>query len=681
MQLPLTFDALARVRTPAQPRWSPDGRFVVFSLSYTDADADAGGSALWLMPRDGGEPHPLTSGRKSDGVPARDTFPCWSPDGTRIAFLSDRGGAMAVWVIPAFGGEAQQLTGENSGCEPVMADPFFAGLEWSPDGSRLVFAAPEPIAEAEGAGRVVGRDYGETYPYVRSRIQLWTVDANAPGPAGAEGLAARRLTSGEFDHGDPRWSPCGRWIAFASNRSLDEGPVSSSINKNYDLWLISADADGGSPERCLTENPGPDFSPRWSPDGQRLAYLAGLRCGPHRDYYRLRVLTVATGETHDLTGEWDRLPEPLSAQCWSADSRELYLSAWSGTETHLYRAIVEEGRVEQLTAGMHVYGPPSAAPDGLLACVEQNSNFLPELELRPPAPPATPVGAAPPATPVGAAPRQEPSAKTRLNDWIWEHERGAQNYISWPNEGFRIEGMLIQPPGYEEGKTYPLLLFSHGGPHHRVTCALNLEWQALAAQGYLVLAPNFRGSAGYGAEFLDADRGDWGGGDYRDLMSGVDALIQNGVADPQRLGMFGGSYGGYMTCWVVANTDRFIAAVARAPITNLVSYYGTTDLRTLTAWDLDGRPWERRELYVERSPITHVTQAKTPTLLLHGEADRRVPVTQSEEFYAALSDLGVPVSFVRYPDEGHLIARPSHVRDYWQRTLDWFQRYDQADSS
>jgi dipeptidyl aminopeptidase/acylaminoacyl peptidase len=641
----VTIDCLFRQMTPAGLRWSPDGKWLVFSLGYSDSERNAAGSALRLMSRDGREEYPVTLGRKPDGSPASDTLPCWSPDGRRVAFCSNRSGEMQVWAIPAFGGEAAQVTAPDGGCGAVMADPFYAGLDWSPDGSRLVFAAPlRDPPEPEPAARMAGFDYGETYGYVRSRIHLWTVDA--------EGGAARRITDGEYDHGDPRWSPDGRRVLFVSNRSRDEGPVSSSINKRYDLWLVPAE---GGPERRITENEGPDFSPRWSPDGSRIAYLAGDRCGPHRDQYRVHVLDVETGATRDLTGDWDGIPETLGAQCWSSDGRWLLFSAWTGAATHLFRVPAAGGAVEALTEGRQVFSFPALAPDdAAVACVSQDEIRLAEVEVRP-------LSGGPPAL-------------TRFNAWLEEYELSRHEAVSWVSDEWTIEGILVRPSSGQTGP-HPALLFSHGGPHHRVTCALNLEWQALAAAGYLVLAPNFRGSAGYGRAFLDADRGDWGGGDFRDLMRGLDLLVSRGMADPGRLGMLGGSYGGYMTAWSVGNTDRFKAAVARAPITHLVSYFGTTDLKTLTGWDLGGPPWEKPDLYRERSPVTHAARIKTPVLLLHGEADRRVPVTQSEEFYTALKELGVDVSFARYPDEGHMIAQPRHVRDYWLRTLEWFGRY------
>jgi Tol biopolymer transport system component len=247
----LEIEALFRQQVPGDPRWSPDGGWIVFTLAFTDAERNAGGSALWVMSADGTPPRPLTRGRKGAGAPARETHPRWSPDGSRIAFFSDRDGEVGLWLLPAFGGEAEPLTGAEAGHGPIMTDAFFAGLEWSPDGERLLFAAQEPPPPGtETIEPVPEIDYGETYGHVRSRIQLWSLELRSG--------TVQRLTEGDWDCGDPRWTPDGRSILFVSNRSGDEGPVSASMCKNYDLWLVPA---GGGPARPLTETPAPT-SPR-----------------------------------------------------------------------------------------------------------------------------------------------------------------------------------------------------------------------------------------------------------------------------------------------------------------------------------------------------------------------------------------------------------------------------------
>jgi dipeptidyl aminopeptidase/acylaminoacyl peptidase len=642
---PLQIQDLFRQQIPESPVWSPDGRRIVYTVAYQDRQANARGSCLRLFELAAERDIALTSGRTADGRPCSESMPRWSPDGSRIAFLSNRSGDMAVWIAPADGGEPQRLTSPDCGCGVIMADAFYGGLDWSPDGHRLVFTAQlrHHVGPDDRGGIVVGIDHGETYGHVNERIHLWSI-AETGGPAA-------QLTEGDFDYGDPRWSPDGASIACVSNQSGDEGAVSHSVNRNYDLWLIPAK---GGPARRLTTNPGPDWRPRWSPDGRYIAYMADERCGPHRDHHSLWVLELATGKTTRLTSENCAVPDDLPIQPWMPDSKRLMFCGWQGTQSQIFGA-PEDGHGG--TNGIQVYGPPSINPakDGY-AAVMQTSRDLPELEV------------------YLDVKRRWGSGHNR---WLDERSLGRVDVVSWKNEGFTIEGHLTLPPDYEEGRRYPTLLFSHGGPHSRLTCGLHLEWhfQFLAAKGYVVLAPNYRGSAGYVRQFLEANRMDWGGGDTRDLLAGVDYLVDRGIADPSRLGMYGGSYGGYQTCWTITQDHRFRAAVARAPITNLVSYYGTTDLQTLTGWDLGGTPWEQPELYRQRSPITHAPEVRTPLLLLHGEADRRVPYSQSEEFYTALKSHGKTVELVKYPGEGHLILKPSHTEDYFLRTLAWFDRY------
>ena len=674
MKPKLQIEDLFRQQIPESPVWSPDGGRVVYSVAYQDRRANARGSYLRLFELATERDIALTSGRMPDGRPCSESMPRWSPDGSRIAFLSNRSGEMAIWVVCADGGEPQKLTGcasvekekekekeeetgqerERGGCGVIMADTFYGGLDWSPDGRRLVFTAqlPRELDPEDRGGILIGIDHGETYGHVKERMHLWSIPATG-GPA-------TRLTDGDFDYGDPRWSPDGDWIACVSNQSGEEGAVSHSVNRNYDLWLVPLT---GGPAKRLTTNPGPDWRPRWSPDGRYLAYMADERCGPHRDHHSLWVLEIATGNTTRLTSENCAVPDDLPIQPWMPDSGSLMYCGWRGTESHLFLTSREGSGSAGATTLNYVFGPPAIAPPGPnIAVVMQTPKSLPEMEVWTP-----------------HLDKHPPVRRWRSshNCWLKEYALGRVEIISWENEGFTIEGHLTLPPDYEEGKRYPTLLFSHGGPHSRLTCGLHLEWhfQFFAAQGYVVLAPNFRGSAGYGRDFLNADRMDWGGGDTRDLLSGIDHLVERGIADPARLGMYGGSYGGYQTCWTITRDHRFRAAAARAPITNLISYYGTTDLQTLTGWDLGGTPWEQPELYRERSPITHAPQVQTPLLLIHGDADRRVPYSQSEEFYTALKSLGKTVQLVRYPGEGHLIQQPSHTEDYFLRTLAWFDRY------
>lgn len=655
----VTLDTLFQAKVVGNPLWSPDSKWVVLTITETVYEHNTTRTTLWLMSADGKELFQLTSGMKADGSPATDSFPRWSPDGKCIAFYSNRSGSTQIYLINPFGGEAMPLTNETTGCGAMMTDLFFAGTEWSPDGAQIAFVAqlPEPKEKPKSDVKVVGVEYGEGYANVKSRMHVWTIDVPPFTQYATRNMhqpKAKQLTRGDYHHGDPRWSPDGKWIVFVSNRSGDEEAVTASINKNYDLWLMPG--KGGAAKR-LTTNKGPDYSPRWSPDGNSIAYLACPRCGSHADVFNLCVLDVGSGKSRNLTADFDYRPENLPSQCWSRDGKMILFSVGIGTRHYLFRAPTKGGSLKEVTDGKRfVYSPALSPNDKLIACVTQDENTLTELEIRN---------------------TQDARQKTvtRFNDWLQDYRLGASEVITWESDEFTIEGLLIKPPGYKEGKRYPMIVIPHGGPHSRTTFVLNLGWQLLAANGYVILAPNFRGTVGYGQAFIDADRADFGGGDFRDIMRGVDKLIADGIADPKRLGIFGGSYGGFMTMWSVGNTERFKAAVAVCSVTNLQSMFGTTDIKSWSRWEFFGYPWERFDDYVRCSPITHVHKVKTPTLLMHGENDIRVPISQSAEFYSALKARRVPTQFVRYPNEGHAISQPQHARDYWERVLGWFEKH------
>lgn len=271
-----------------------------------------------------------------------------------------------------------------------------------------------------------------------------------------------------------------------------------------------------------------------------------------------------------------------------------------------------------------------------------------------------------------AAPRK----LTDVNPEIASLQLAESEVIRWKGaDDWEIDGILVKPVGYQAGRRYPLIVEAHGGPHGAQSVGFNPMWQYFASRGYMVLAPNFRGSGGYRQDFVDADRNDWGGKDFIDIMRGVDFVIAQGLADADHLGIEGWSYGGYMTSWIIGHTDRFKAAVAGAAVTNLQSFYGTTDIQRFIEWEYEGFPWEHPDKVREHSPITFAPRAKTPTLILHGEADVRVPIEQGAQLYMTLRKAGTPVEFVRYPREGHGFREPAHRQDRYRRTLEWLDRY------
>jgi dipeptidyl aminopeptidase/acylaminoacyl peptidase len=456
-----------------------------------------------------------------------------------------------------------------------------------------------------------------------------------------------QLTKDHYNVSDPQWSPDGRWIAFVKR------PTPKADDAQFsDIMILSA--EGGTP-RKLVENEGPDTSPRWSPDGQWIAYVSSPRpfYGNQNDVY---VVPASGGTPRSLTAALDRNEtNPI----WSPDGKTIYFEATTGVNHYFFSVPVSQGAIKPLINGNRVCSAVQLAKDGSFFALTLSDPMHPaDLWV---------------CRADGSGLRQ----LTRANPQLDDLKLGATETVRWksPAGGWEIEGLLVKPADYQPGKKYPLIVEPHGGPAGVVTNSFRSMWQVLAGRGYAVLAPNFRGSDGYGKKFIEANVGDWGGGDYQDVMSGVDALIAKGNADPARLGVEGWSYGGFMTSWIVTHTNRFKAAVDGAGVTDLLSMYGTTDIQRFNEYYMLGRPWEKFEVYRKNSPMTYIAQAKTPTLILHGIEDRRVPISQGEEFYIGLKKVSVETEFVRYPREPHGFTEPNHQIDRIQRTVAWFDKY------
>lgn len=644
---PMTPHDLTRVRFLSDPQISPDGATVAFVVTTLSEERDEYLSAIWLVDVTGGKPRRFTTG------PRRDSTPRWSPDGARLAFVSEREAKKKsqLYVMPARGGEPARLTDLRHGV---------SAPQWSPDGARLAFVArvgggPEPESEDEKAKsrppRIITtlkyRFNGEGFTYDR-RAHVFVVEA--------DGGEARQITDGDYDHGDPVWSPDGRWLAFASARhdERDHDDVS-------DIWVVSAD---GGPPRRLTGAAGPAVHPHFSPSGDAVAFLGRTIVNSFSKNIRLFTMPVTGGAPTCLTAALDRSCSPLGvAPPWSRDD-SLTIAAEDQASLGLYRVKRTDGSVARIVGGERTVTGYSLSADGTTLAFAASD-------------PVTPAEIF-----VCAADGTGERPLTDLNrEWKREVALSRPERFRFERAGFTVDGFAMKPFGFEAGRRYPALLNVHGGPHAQYGLSFFDEFQVQAGAGYAVLFTNPRGSQGYGEAFTEAVVGDWGGGDSADVLAGLDAaLARYDWIDPERLGLLGGSYGGFMTSWIVGHCQRFRAACSERAVNVQTSMFGTSDIgHIFNPVEMGGvRPWDDMAKYLERSPLSYARHITTPLLIMHSEDDLRCPIEQAEQLYVALKTLRREVTFVRFPDENHELSRsgkPRHRLERFRILLDWFAKY------
>ncbi|MDR7401839.1 MAG: S9 family peptidase [Armatimonadota bacterium] len=648
----ITIEDLLALRWISDPQVSPDGRRVVCVVTVVDREADTYRSHLWVVPADGGEMRQFTTGAH------RDTLPRWSPDGRWIAFLSDRdapaGGrrVRGLYVIPADGGEAR-----------LLVPPAYAPSEasWSPDGRLLACVGKPPHKEPASDVRVITR-----IRYKADGEGLWDGRYRHIFIVALAGGEPRQVTDGDYDHADPAWSPDGRHLAFVANRDPD-----ADVTDVTDVWVVPA--DGGSPRR-LTRSVGPCQFPSWSPDGTRIAYYGHDNAAMGATNIGLWVVPAAGGEPVHLTRHYDRslghhiitdmrAHPRIGGPAWTADGRRLVVLIADGGTTQIGEVDAATGSVRAVTAGrQEIYGL-SVDPDRAAAVVAASDPLTPgdlwRVDL------------------ADGGMRRLTSVNHALLSELTLAE--PLRFVCPGADGWPVEGWVLLPPGRQEGR-HPTVLQVHGGPHGAYGEAFVHEFQVLAASGFAVVYTNPRGSQGYGQAVTAATRHDWGGKDYEDLMAALDAALQRfSSLDPDRLGVAGGSYGGYMTTWIIGHTDRFKAAVTMRSISNHLSQWGTSDLAYMKGfWEFPGDPWEAPTWYWERSPLAYVARITTPLLILHGEQDLRCPVGEAEQLFAALMKLRRRVVFVRFPDASHDLSRtgrPTHRVERLRWIVRWFTEH------
>lgn len=635
--------------------------------AYVRVDLDKPGNTykrnIWLsnLSNPSASPLQLTRGNK-------DSQPRWSPDGQTLAFLSGRGDKPQVYLLPltAPGGEARQLTSHPNGV---------SGFNWSPDGKQIAFLAamnvedmdrednpePAPADKLEGKYRSDRREAAEQKkldPRVNTRVpyrqgtayltdryaQIYVIGIE-------EGAKQRRLTTLDASFQEPQWSADGQYLY--TGRAID--PQADEPYRQSRMYRIRVE-DGMY--EAFQHGDYTDVVPLPSPDGQWVAYVRFPEDKASMRLNRLTVVPAGGGEPRDLILDADLSPASFR---WSGG--QLLFNAESRGSIHVYRVAPTGGGLEQLISSELRVESFDVNAAGTVAYIASTPNWGQEVFLL-----------------HDGKTTQLTSFNQALMDEI---QPQAQHRLSFKApDGFELEGWYLLPPGYEAGKQYPLALYIHGGPHVMwgpSNPAEWYEWQNMAARGYVVFYCNPRGSGGYGEAFqMAVHGGGWSDLAYNDIMAGVDTLIEQGLVDPEKLFVTGGSYGGYMTTWIVSHTDRFKAAVAQRGVYNLLSFFGTTDIPTFVQNEFGVYPMEDAMFLWLQSPLAHAHKIKTPLLLLHAENDYRVPISEAEQMFGYVRRTGTPTELVRFPRDGHELTRsgePEHRIEHLKRILDWFERF------
>jgi dipeptidyl aminopeptidase/acylaminoacyl peptidase len=626
--------------TVQAPRLSPDGRQVIFTRRWVDKLNDRWESSLWIMNVDGSRLRFLVNGGDAQ----------WSPDGTRIAYIA-RGEPSGSQVFVRW----MDAEGATSQVTRVTSPP--SDLAWAPDGRSIAFRMLVPMKEKwnvtipaapPGAKWVEAPYVVERLDYRQDRIGYTDQGYRQLFVVSADGGTPRQLTEGPYEAGAPEWTPDGRSLVFSSLRAGDADYAWRESE------IYAADLAGGEP-RQLTRRKGPDGNPAVSPDGRLIAYTGFDSTNATWKDQSLYVMNADGSGARALTTELDRSPQELH---WAADNSGVYFTADDRGYRQLY-FVTLAGQVRQLTNGKHILSVSDLGASGQAV--------------------GTRATALEPADVVAFTVRAPDriTQLTRVNEDVLAGKTLGEVEEIWYTsvDTYRIQGWIVKPPGFDPKKKYPLMLEIHGGPHAMYNGSFNFTYQEHAANGYLVLYTNPRGSTGYGSAFGNAIKNAYPGKDYDDLMAGVDTVIGRGYVDDRNMFVYGCSGGGVLTAWIVGHTSRFAAASSNCPVTNWFSFVGTTDS---PGWyrNFEKLPWEDPSEHLRRSPIMYVGNVTTPTMLMTGVEDLRTPIPQTEEFYQALKLRKVPTAMVRFNEEWHgTSSRPSNYLRTQAYLRHWFQRH------
>ncbi|HDY89566.1 MAG TPA: S9 family peptidase [bacterium] len=616
---------------------SPDGKLIAYTVSSPVMEGEKSEflTHIWIVSSDGTINHQFTRGEKSCANPS------FSHDGVWLAFTSSRGkdDKNQVWIMRLTGGEAEQLT---------VAKPGVSSYKWSPDALRIAYVMNDPSSEEEEKDNKEKRDMKvQDTNYKYAHLYTITIEKDSEGER-----KVQRLTAGNFHITNFDWSPDGKTVAFAHQ-----------ISPDVDVWpttdISSVPSDSGS-VNLLVSWKGSDSSPHYSPDGKWLAFLSDDGDPKWASQSYVFIIPTQGGEPVKLAETPDAQPFGLT---WSIDSNKLFLEESDRTTRCFFALPVNGGKIIKITEGEGNYSGASFSRNvRKMAFIHQTSEEPPEVYIT-------------------GTKKFNPVKLTDVNADYPKLPMGKTKVLKWTSkDGMGIEGLLTYPVNYEEGRQYPLILNIHGGPAgvytQYFTAAGSLyPIQAFAQEGYVVLRPNPRGSSGYGKDFRFANYNDWGFGDYDDVISGADKVIEMGVAHPDSLCVMGWSYGGYMTSFIITRTDRFKAASVGAGVTNLMSFTGTSDIHSFLPDYFYSEPWDKIDAYMRHSAMFNIKGVTTPTQVLHGEKDVRVPLSQGQELYNALKRQGCDTEMIVYPRMPHGIQEPKFIVDIGERIISWFNKH------
>jgi dipeptidyl aminopeptidase/acylaminoacyl peptidase len=653
---PMTFDDLTAVKRIGDAQISPDGSRVAYVVTEVDKNLNRGKRSVWAVPTSGGAPQQLIASDKNDYSPR------WSADGKWIAFLSTREGAPQIFVAGADGSNPRKVTGVPEGVGEFI---------WSPDGKMFAFAT-DVYPQCGDLNCVAKRGEAEEKSKVKAviadRLLYRHWDSFKRGKRShlfvvpSEGGDPKDLTPGDYDVppfslGDPTafdFAPDASEIVFARNTDKVE-----ATSTNNDLFIVPV--GGGEAKRITGSNPGSDTTPRYSPDGKYIAYRSQARNGYESDRFRLMLYDRKAGTSKELSTGFDRWVGEL---VWAPDGKNIFIGAEDRGRELIGVASINGG-VKPLIANTASSGI-SLSGDGKTLAFTRSGLAMPAEVFA--------------ANSDGSDARQLTQANASLLAQLDLNK--AEDFEFDGALKSKIHGFIVKPPQFDKSKKYPMVLLIHGGPQGAWLDSWGYRWnyQMWAARGYVTVLINPHGSTGYGQAFTEQISGDWGGAAYEDLMKGVDHVIKLGYVDLNRIGAAGGSYGGYMVNWILGHTDRFKALVSHAGVYNLTSMYATEEL-WFTDWEFKGTPWDNPELYTKWSPHLSAKNFKTPTLVVHGELDYRVPVGEGLQLFSTLQRKGVPSKLLYYPDEGHWILKPQNSELWYKTVLDWFDQWLKPNAS